>query len=155
MVSWGGRANKPQVWLPTPHRDVMHADKNEILQSDLILPMANFPSHVRVILEWMVSICLKLPNIIVRSERRKQSTAYLDETLHTFSNVLRELGHRDRSRRTPEVLSWDLSAPLAVPWPLENEENQQQFLGRLLIPHLKSNRNTGSSPLKNEVFATL
>jgi hypothetical protein len=50
--------------------------------------MANFPSHVRAILEWMISIYLKSSNIIIRSERRKQSIAYFDETPHTFSNAL-------------------------------------------------------------------
>lgn len=51
-------------------------------------------------------------------------SAYLDETLYTFGNVLCKLGHCDGPRGAPEVFRWDLSAPLSIARPLETEERQ-------------------------------
>jgi hypothetical protein len=63
--------SQPQLRLPASERDVMDADKYEILELDIVAPVADPPT-------WVAGVFV-----------HGQAFGLLHETLHTFRNVFR------------------------------------------------------------------
>jgi len=92
--------SQPEVWLPAAHRDVVNADKDEVLELNLVGPRADPPSRIRVVFH-------------------RLSMSLLDEPLDTLGNIFGQFGAGDRARWAAKVFCRDLSTPLPVSRPLE------------------------------------
>ena len=78
---------------------------------------------------------------------------YLHETLYTFCYIFGKFGHRDRARRTTEILCRDLSAPLSVARPLKERcKTMKKKIGTVLLTDLQSDGDAGTSTLEYDML---
>ena len=65
--------SQPQLWLPASERDVMNADEHEILELNIVAPVADPPA-------WVAGVFIY---------RQAFGLLLLHETLNTLRNIFR------------------------------------------------------------------
>lgn len=104
----GPRARQSQLRLPAAERDMVHANQDEVLELDIGGSIPEAP-----ILE------IELLRRSRRAFFHRLALALLHEARNALGDVLRKLGQCDGLRWAAEVLRGDLTAPRAVPGPLD------------------------------------